>query len=166
MHKLNPTIALALFVATIPSLWAVAAPFVGVTVGAAALITGGFFVASGNDPKNKWRELFGMWLGIPWGMMAVTFPGLTGWPKTTLFVTLFVLGALAVLISGMPGIRNWVDTAAWLTGWAISIIILSLKGGPAKFGTMPLQIAGAMLAGIFIVGVLGRIIVDALSKQN
>ena len=58
MHKLNPTIALALFVATIPSLWAVAAPFVGVTVGAAALITGGFFVASGNDPKNKWRELF------------------------------------------------------------------------------------------------------------
>ena len=101
MHKLNPTIALALFVATIPSLWAVVAPFVGVTVGAAALITGGFFVASGNDPKNKWRELFGMWLGIPWGMMAVTFPGLTGWPKTTLFVTLFVLGALAVLISGM-----------------------------------------------------------------
>lgn len=116
--------------------------------------------------KNKWRELFGMWLGIPWGMMAVTFPGLTGWPKTTLFVTLFVLGALAVLISGMPGIRNWVDTAAWLTGWAISILILSLHGGPAKFGTMPLQIAGAMLAGIFIVGVLGRIIVDALSKQN
>lgn len=166
MHKLNPTIALALFVATIPSLWAVAAPFVGVTVGAAALITGGFFMASGNDPKNKWRELFGMWLGIPWGMMAVTFPGLTGWPKTTLFVTLFVLGALAVLISGMPGIRNWVDTAAWLTGWAISIIILSLNGGPAKFGTMPLQIAGAMLAGIFIVGVLVRIIVDALSKQN
>ena len=107
-----------------------------------------------------------MWLGIPWGMMAVTFPGLTGWPKTTLFVTLFVLGALAVLISGMPGIRNWVDTAAWLTGWAISIIILSLNGGPAKFGTMPLQIAGAMLAGIFIVRVLGRIIVDALSKQN
>lgn len=50
MHKLNPTIALALFVATIPSLWAVAAPFVDVTVGAAALITGGFFVASGNDP--------------------------------------------------------------------------------------------------------------------
>lgn len=45
MHKLNPTIALALFVATIPSLWAVAAPFVGVTVGAAALITGGFFMA-------------------------------------------------------------------------------------------------------------------------
>lgn len=116
--------------------------------------------------KNKWRELFGMWLGIPWGMMAVTFPGLTGWPKTTLFVTLFVLGALAVLISGMPGIRNWVDTAAWLTGWAISILILSLNGGPAKFGTMPLQITGAMLAGIFIVGVLGRIIVDALSKQN
>lgn len=26
MHKLNPTIALALFVAAIPSLWAVVAP--------------------------------------------------------------------------------------------------------------------------------------------
>ncbi|AWF94785.1 hypothetical protein B6254_0352 [Weissella cibaria] len=79
---------------------------------------------------------------------------------------MFVLGGLAVLISSMPGIRNWVDTAAWLTGWAISIVILSLNGGPAKFGTMPLQIAGAMLAGIFIVGVLGRVLVDALSKQN
>lgn len=166
MHKLNPTIALALFVAAIPSLWAVVAPFIGVTVGAATLIVGGFFVASGNDPKNKWRLLFGMWLGIPWGMMAVTFPGLTGWPKLTLYVTLFVLGGLAVLISSMPGIRNWVDTAAWLTGWAISIVILSLNGGPAKFGTMPLQIAGAMLAGIFIVGVLGCVLVDALSKQN
>ncbi|KIU21776.1 DUF1097 domain-containing protein [Weissella cibaria] len=118
MHKLNPTIALALFVAAIPSLWAVVAPFIGVTVGAATLIVVGFFVASGNDPKNKWRLLFGMWLGIPWGMMAVTFPGLTGWPKLTLYVTLFVLGGLAVLISSMPGIRNWVDTAAWLTGWA------------------------------------------------
>ncbi|MFS1786804.1 hypothetical protein ACLSJW_09040 [Weissella cibaria] len=53
--------------------------------------------------------------------------------------------------------------ANWL---AISIVILSLNGGPAKFGTMPLQIAGAMLAGIFIVGVLGRVLVDALSKQN
>ena len=67
MHKLNPTIALALFVAAIPSLWAVVAPFIGVTVGAATLIVGGFLVASGNDPKNKWRLLFGMWLGIPWG---------------------------------------------------------------------------------------------------
>lgn len=41
MHKLNPTIALALFVAAIPSLWAVVAPFIGVTVGAATLIVGG-----------------------------------------------------------------------------------------------------------------------------
>lgn len=85
---------------------------------------------------------------------------------TVAAATLFVLGGLAALISSMPGIRYWCDTAAWLTGWAISIVILSLNGCPAKFGTMPLQIAGAMLAGIFIVGVLGRVLVDALSKQN
>lgn len=53
MHKLNPTIALALFVAAIPSLWAVVAPFIGVTVGAATLIVGGFFVASGNDQRTS-----------------------------------------------------------------------------------------------------------------
>ena len=71
-------------------------------------------------------------------------------PNAALFVTLCVMGALAVLLSA--AVPKLISCPAWLCGWAIGLTILAPMGG--ELGTTPLQIAAAMLVGVWYVGVL------------
>lgn len=67
-----------------------------------------------------------------------------------LFCILFVMGGVAVLIaSAFPKIFY---LPAWLSGWAIGLTIMSPLGFDS-IGTYPLQIGGAMLVGVWYVGV-------------
>ena len=67
-----------------------------------------------------------------------------------LFLTLFALGGLAVIISGI--FPRWIYCPAWLCGWAIGLTVLSPVGWE-NLGTLPIQIGAAMLAGVWYVGV-------------
>ena len=80
-----------------------------------------------------------------WVMSVLPFGG-----NGNLFVTLCLMGALAVLIaSALPRVFF---LPAWLCGWAIGLTVLAPMG-LGNLGTTPLQIAAAMLVGVWYVGV-------------
>lgn len=149
---------LALGIALLPPIWAVLSGAAGITTGSVALICAGVYVANGNRKKDAIKISVGFLLGDLWAIIAVFIMEMLKWnPNVELYLTLFVMGGLAVLIGEtLPKI---IYTPSWLCGWAIGLTIL----GPLAvkdFGTLPVQIAVAMLAGVFYVGVG----VDAFQK--
>ena len=71
-------------------------------------------------------------------------------PMLELFLTLFFMGGIAVLIGETLG--RFIFTPAWLCGWAIGLTIMGALP-VAELGSLPWQIAAAMLAGVFYVGI-------------
>ena len=145
------TLTLALLIALLPPLWAVLAPTLGVQTGAVALICAGVYVAAGNDRKKALPMSLGFLAGDAWAVAALWIMELLPFGGNgNLFVTLCLMGALAVLIaSALPRVFF---LPAWLCGWAIGLTVM----GPMELkllGTTPLQIAAAMLVGVWYVGV-------------
>ena len=145
------TLTLALLIALLPPLWAVLAPTLGVQTGAVALICAGVYVAAGNDRKKALPMSLGFLAGDAWAVAALRIMELLPFGGNgNLFVTLCLMGALAVLIaSALPKVFF---LPAWLCGWAIGLTVM----GPMELkllGTTPLQIAAAMLVGVWYVGV-------------
>ena len=145
------TLTLALLIALLPPLWAVLAPTLGVQTGAVALICAGVYVAAGNDRKKALPMSLGFLAGDAWAVAALWIMELLPFGGNgNLFVTLCLMGALAVLIaSALPKVFF---LPAWLCGWAIGLTVMGsmeLK----LLGTTPLQIAAAMLVGVWYVGV-------------
>lgn len=145
------TLTLALLIALLPPLWAVLAPTLGVQTGAVALICAGVYVAAGNDRKKALPMSLGFLAGDAWAVAALRIMELLPFSGNgKLFVTLCLMGALAVLIaSALPRVFF---LPAWLCGWAIGLTVM----GPMELkllGTTPLQIAAAMLVGVWYVGV-------------
>ena len=151
--KLNRgNLTLALCIALFPPIWAVLAPHIGIQTGAVALICAGVYSANGNREEDALRLSIGFLAGDAWAVMAIfAMDRLQLQPDVEIFLTLFVLGGLAVLISSL--IPKLFHTAAWLCGWAIGLTVMAPSGW-AGLGTYPLQIGAAMLAGIWYVGVL------------
>ena len=148
--RLN-TWTLALCIAAMPPVWAVLAPHLGVTVGAVALICAGIFVANGNKYGDALKIFLGFAAGDIWAVLAITvMEKMPLNPEVELYVTLFVMGGLAVLIGeAFPKILY---TPSWLAGWAIGLTIMAPLG-TAGMGTLPFEIAAAMFAGVFYVGI-------------
>ena len=145
-------LTLALCVALLPPIWAVFAQRVGITTGAVALICAGVYAAAGNDRKKALPMCLGFLASDAWAVLALFCLSILPLQEDLkLFCVLFVMGGAAVLIStALPKIFY---CPAWLCGWAIGLTIM----GPMGFGglgTMPLQIAIAMLVGVLYVGVL------------
>ena len=144
-------LTLALGIALLPPIWAVLSGHIGVTTGAVALICAGVYVANGNKRSDALKIFIGFLLGDLWAFIAVhVMNALKINPDLELFLTLFTMGGLAVLIGSLA--PKWIFTPAWLCGWAIGLTII----GPLpvdQIGTLPLQIAAAMAAGVFYVGV-------------
>lgn len=155
--KLN-MLTLALGIALLPPIWAVLAPHIGVTTGAVALICAGVYVANGNKIADAFKIAAGFLLGDGWAVLAVFLMEKMQFnPDAELYLTLFVLGGLAVLIG--ETFSKFIFTPAWLCGWAVGLTIM----GPlavADIGTLPIQIAAAMIAGVVYVGIG----VDAFQK--
>ena len=59
--------------------------------------------------------------------------------------------------------EKWIYVPAWLCGWAIGLTLLG-NFTTAEFGTLPVQIGIAMIAGVWYVGVLGDIFQKLLIK--
>lgn len=144
------TLCLALCIALFPPLWAVAAPYIGVTTGAVALICAGLYVTNGNKLRDAVKISVGFLLGDVWAWLALRIMGAVELnPNLELFLTLFVMGGLAVLISA--ALEKWIFCPAWLCGWAIGLTVMTMV--PAdQTGSYFIQIAVSMLAGVWYVG--------------
>lgn len=153
---------LAFTVALLPPIWAVASTYVGVTVGAVALICAGLFAVLNNDIKMALPVSIGFLCGDLWAVIAAKIMGAsTLGPNITVYLTLFVLGGLAVIIGSV--LDKFIFVPAWLCGWAIGLTIMGPMDSTA-LGTMPFQIAAAMLAGVWYVGVVGDLFQKLLIK--
>ncbi len=154
MKKLlnRENLTLALCIALFPPIWAVLAPHLGVQTGAVALICAGVYAAAGNQVKLAVPMSLGFLAGDAWAVLALWVMSLLPFGESlTLFLTLFVMGGLAVIISSL--LPKVFYCPAWLCGWAIGLTILA-PAGLGAVGTTPCQIGAAMLAGIWYVGVL------------
>lgn len=144
-------LTLAFGIAFMPPIWAVLAPFLGVSTGAVALICAGLFVANGNKRQDTFKICMGFLLGDIWALTAVWVMETLQWnPVAELYFTLFFMGGLAVIIG--ETFAKIIFTPSWLCGWAIGLTIM----GPMKInqiGTLPVQIGIAMLVGVIYVGV-------------
>lgn len=161
------TLTLALCIAVFPPLWAVAAPFLNVNTGAIALICAGVYVTNGNKTGDALKISAGFLLGDVWACLAMWIMDRMALnPNAELYVTLFVLGGLAVLTaSAVPG---WIHLPSWLCGWAIALLTLGMAEGGYR-SSYPLQIAVSMLAGVWYVGVfmgcVQKKLADMLGKK-
>jgi hypothetical protein len=164
--KLN-MLTLAFGIALLPPIWAVLAPHIGVTTGAVALICAGVYVTNGNKVADAFKITAGFLLGDGWAVLAVfLMEKMQFHPDAELYLTLFVLGGLAVLLG--ETFSKFIFTPAWLCGWAVGLTIM----GPlavADIGTLPIQIGAAMIAGVVYVGIgvdaFQKVLLKAFSKK-
>ena len=128
----------------------------GITTGAVALICAGLCAANGDKAADAPRISIGFLLGDFWAWLAlVVMEKMPLNPDLEVFFTLFVMGGLAIILSGLA--PRWIFCPAWLCGWAIGLTIMT-PVGLADIGTLPVQIGAAMLAGVWYVGVFLNIV--------
>ena len=146
------TLTLALLIAVMPPAWAVISPYLGNTVGPVALICAGIYATNGNKFKDAHKIALGYLAGDIWALMAFEIMAHTPLnPDLTLFLTLAVFGFILVVISNK--FSNIVHMPSWLTGWAIGMLTMNLdKTTPVM--SLTVQIAVAMLVGVYYVGAL------------
>lgn len=145
------TITLAFGIALLPPLWAVMSPYFGISTGAVALICAGLYVANGNNIKNAGKISVGFLLGDLWAVAALScIDFLQFHENAKLYVTLFVLGALAVIIGTL--LEKFIFVPSWLCGWAIGLTVMA-PVGIGNIKSLPFEIGVAMLAGVWYVGV-------------
>lgn len=143
---------LALCIALLPPIWAVLAPHLQISTGAVALITAGVYVASGNQRRNAVSLSIGFILGDLWACLALYSMQMMSFDADAeLFITLFLLGGAAVLLSSL--FPSLISLSAWLSGWAIGLTVMTPYGWEG-IGTLPLETGVSMLVGVWYVGVL------------
>lgn len=149
-EKWMNVLSLALGIALLPPLWAVISPYMGITTGAVALICAGVYVANGNKVKDGIAISIGFLLGDLWAVIALflmEYMNLN--PDVELFFTLFFLGGFAVILASIA--PKYIFLPAWLCGWAIGLTIMA-PIGIKNIGSLPFQIAAAMIVGVWYVG--------------
>ena len=143
-------LALATGIALLPPLWAVLSGHFGVTCGAVALICAGIYVTNGNKAEDGVKISLGFLLS---DLMAVAamwcMENLPFGADLNTFITLAVIGFVAVVFAS--AFEKWFFLPAVLCGWAIGLTVMGPLG-TAGMGTLPIQIAVAMLAGVWYVG--------------
>ncbi len=153
-------LTLALTTALLPPIWAVISPYLGVTVGAVALICAGLYVAAGNTLKKAVPISLGFLCGDIWAVITLTLQEIMNFnPDVELYTVLFIMGGLAVILGSV--FEKWIFVPSWLCGWAIGLTVMGPLG-ICSVASLPLQIGAAMLAGVWYVGVVGDIFQRAL----
>ena len=143
-------LALATGIALLPPLWAVLSGHAGITCGAVALICAGIYVTNGNKAEDGVKISLGfllsdlMAVAAMWCMENLPFSA-----DVNTFLTLAVIGFVAVIFAS--AFEKWIFLPAVLCGWAIGLTVMGPLG-TAGMGPLPIQIAVAMLAGVWYVG--------------
>ena len=143
-------LALAISIGLLPPLWAVVSGHLGITCGAVALICAGIFVTAGNKVELGLPMSLGFLLSdlvavvAVWMMENLPFPG-----DGNTFITLAVLGFCVVMLC--TRLEKVFFLPAVLSGWAVGLTVMGPLGF-ANLGTMPLQVAIAVLAGVWYAG--------------
>ena len=146
------TLTLALLIAIMPPAWAVLSPYIGISVGPVALICAGIYAANGNKFKDAHKIALGYLAGDIWALIAFEIMAHTPInPDLTLFLSLAVFGFILVIISDR--FRNIIHMPSWLTGWAIGMLAMNLDTSTPVM-SLTVQIAVAMLVGVYYVGAL------------
>ena len=146
----NKRLALAISIGLLPPIWAVVSGHFGITCGAVALICAGIYVTAGNKVELGLPMSLGFLLsdliavGAIWMMENLPFPG-----EVNTFVTLAVLGFCAVMLC--TRLEKVFFLPAVLSGWAVGLTVMGPVGF-ANLGTLPLQVAVSMLAGVWYAG--------------
>ena len=150
--KRKETLTLALLIAVMPPAWAVISPYLGNSVGPVALICAGIYATNGNKFRDAHKIALGYLAGDIWALIAFEIMAHTPLnPDLTLFLTLAVFGFILVVISNK--FSNIIHMPSWLTGWAIGMLTMNLdKTTPIM--SLTVQIAVAMLVGVYYVGAL------------
>lgn len=144
-------LTLAFGIALLPPIWAVISPYLGVQTGGVALICAGLYVASGNRYKDAMKTCIGFILGDIWAVFALFVMEISKLSANIeLYLTLFILGALAVIIASIA--EKYIYLPAWLCGWAIGLTIMAPLGF-LDLGSFPEQIAVSMVVGVVYVGI-------------
>lgn len=137
-------------IALLPPLWAVLAPYIGISTGAVALICAGVYVTNGNKLEDGLKIMIGFWCGDLWALLALKLMNIINLnPDLELFVILAILGFLAVVIGSV--LEKIIFLPAWLCGWAIGLTIMSSMDVSNLYGIF-IQIAAAMAVGVWYVG--------------
>jgi len=150
--KNKEILTLALLIAVMPPAWAVLSPYLGISVGPVALICAGIYATNGNKFKDAHKIALGYLAGDIWALIAFEIMAHTPInPDLTLFLTLAVFGFILVVISSR--FSNIIHMPSWLTGWAIGMLTMNLDTSTPVM-SLTVQIAVAMLVGVYYVGAL------------
>ncbi|MBE7724077.1 MAG: DUF1097 domain-containing protein [Enterocloster citroniae] len=150
-EKTIQVLTLAFGIAFMPPLWAVLAPYIGITTGAVALICAGIFAANGNRYADAPKICIGFLCGDCWAAAALfIMERLNLHPDIELYLTLFILGGLAVIFSSL--LEKYIFLPAWLCGWAIGLTIM-VPAGLSAAKNLSQQIGAAMIVGVIYVGI-------------
>lgn len=150
--KKKEILTLALLIAIMPPAWAVISPYLGNTVGPVALICAGIYATNGNKFRDAHKIALGYLAGDIWALIAFEIMAHTPLnPDLTLFLTLAVFGFILVIISSR--FSNIIHMPSWLTGWAIGMLTMNLDTTTPVM-SLTVQIAVAMLVGVYYVGAL------------
>jgi len=145
-------LTLAALIAVLPPLWAVLSPYIGISVGPVALICAGIYATNGNKFRDAHKIALGYLAGDIWALIAFEIMAHTPInPDLTLFLTLAVFGFILVVISSR--FSNIIHMPSWLTGWAIGMLTMNLDTSTPIL-SLTVQIAVAMLVGVYYVGAL------------
>ena len=145
-------LTLALLIAIMPPAWAVASPYLGNSLGPVALICAGIYATNGNQFKDAHKIALGYLAGDIWALIAFEIMAHTPInPDVTLFLTLAVMGFILVVVS--QKFDRIVHMPSWLTGWAIGMLTMNLDT-TTPIMSLTVQIAVAMLVGVYYVGAL------------
>lgn len=145
-------LTLALLIAVMPPAWAVASPYLGISVGPIALICAGIYATNGNKFKDAHKIALGYLAGDIWALIAFEIMAhMPLNPDLTLFLTLAVFGFILVIISSR--FKNIIHMPSWLTGWAIGMLTMNLDTSTPIL-SLTVQIGAAMLVGVYYVGAL------------
>ena len=145
-------LTLALLIAVMPPAWAVLSPYIGISVGPIALICAGIYGTNGNKFEDAHKIALGYLAGDIWALIAFEIMAHTPInPDLTLFLTLAVFGFILVVISSTW--PNIIHMPSWLTGWAIGMLTMNLDTSTPII-SLTVQIAFAMLVGVYYVGAL------------
>ena len=156
------TLTLALLIAVMPPAWAVISPYLGNSVGPVALICAGIYATNGNKFKDAHKIALGYLAGDIWALIAFEIMAHTPLnADLTLFLSLAVFGFILVIISSKWA--NIIHMPSWLTGWAIGMLTMNLDTTTPVM-SLTVQIAFAMLVGVYYVGALLDLVHRSLNK--